>query len=216
MTAGRRIHRLAIVNRGEPALRCIRAVKSLRAVEESDMEVVALYTRPDRDAPFVRHADRAIELPSEQGAVAAYLDHDRLLDALREVSADAVWPGWGFVAEDPAFVELLDQEKICFLGPSAQAMRMLGDKITSKKLAEEAGVPVTPWSGGAVPSVEEAHEHAGRIGYPLVVKATAGGGGRGGRGRVGGGDRRFGCLHPWIGASITPEQHERGGRDDGD
>ena len=179
MTAGRRIHRLAIVNRGEPALRCIRAVKSLRAVEESDMEVVALYTRPDRDAPFVRHADRAIELPSEQGAVAAYLDHDRLLDALREVSADAVWPGWGFVAEDPAFVELLDQEKICFLGPSAQAMRMLGDKITSKKLAEEAGVPVTPWSGGAVPSVEEAHEHAGRIGYPLVVKATAGGGGRG-------------------------------------
>ncbi|MDG2051729.1 MAG: biotin carboxylase N-terminal domain-containing protein [Myxococcota bacterium] len=179
MTQPSRIKKLAIVNRGEPALRCIRAVKSLRSVEDSDMEVVALYTRPDRDAPFVRHADRAIELPSEGGAVAAYLDHDRLIAALREVSADAVWPGWGFVSEDPVFVQRLAAEGILFLGPSAEAMRMLGDKITSKRLAEEAGVPVTPWSGGAVASLEKAHEQAARIGFPLVVKATAGGGGRG-------------------------------------
>ncbi len=179
MTARDEIRRLAIVNRGEPALRCIRAVKALRAVEGSSMEVVALYTRPDRDAPFVRHADRAIELPSDGGAVAAYLDHARLLTALRQVEADAVWPGWGFVAEDPLFVDRLAAEGIRFLGPSADAMRRLGDKITSKQLAEKAGVPVTPWSGGALADAAEARRHAARIGYPVVIKATAGGGGRG-------------------------------------
>ena len=175
----REIRRIAIVNRGEPAMRCIRAVKALRAIEGSEIEVVALYTQPDRDAPFVRHADRSIGLPSPSGAVAAYLDHDRLLAALREVGADAVWPGWGFVAEDPVFVDRLAAADIRFLGPSADAMRMLGDKITSKLLAEKAGVPVTPWSGGALADAAEARDHAARIGYPVVVKATAGGGGRG-------------------------------------
>lgn len=160
-------------------MRCIRAVKALRAIEGSQLEVVALYTEPDRDAPFVRHADRATLLPSEKGAVAAYLDHARVIAALREVGADAVWPGWGFVAEDPTFVDRLTAEGITFLGPPADAMRSLGDKITSKHLAEKAGVPVTPWSGGPVADPAEARLHANRIGYPVVLKATAGGGGRG-------------------------------------
>ena len=109
MTGRNEILRLAIVNRGESALRCVRAVKSLRAAEGSDMRAIALYTPVDRDAPFVRHADFAIALPADEGQeVAAYLDHDRILRALRDAGADAVWPGWGFVAEDAGFVERLE------------------------------------------------------------------------------------------------------------
>jgi len=175
----RRIERLAIVNRGESAVRCLRTAKSLRALEGGGLEVVALFTPPDRDAPFVRQADRAIELPSANGAVAAYLDHDGVIAALKKVGADAVWPGWGFVAEDPVFVDRLATEGIIFLGPSAAAMRSLGDKITSKLLAERAQVPVTDWSGGELEDENDALRHAERIGFPVVLKATAGGGGRG-------------------------------------
>jgi len=175
----RKIERLAIVNRGEAAVRCLRTAKSLREHEGGGLEVIALYTPPDRDAPFVRQAHRAFPLAAEGGAVAAYLDHDQVLAALCAAGADAVWPGWGFVAEDPVFVDRLADEGILFLGPSAEAMRSLGDKITSKRLAEKAGVPVTEWSGGEVADETEALEHAERIGFPVVLKATAGGGGRG-------------------------------------
>jgi acetyl/propionyl-CoA carboxylase alpha subunit/acetyl-CoA carboxylase carboxyltransferase component len=172
--------RFAIVNRGESALRCIRAVKSLRAAEGSGLRAIALYTPVDRDAPFVRHADIAVPLPAEEGReVAAYLDHDGILRALLESGADAVWPGWGFVAEDPVFVERLEEVGIRFLGPSARAMRQLGDKISSKEIAEKAGVPVTPWSGGVVADENQAAKVAERLGFPVVVKAAAGGGGRG-------------------------------------
>ena len=175
----RRIERLAIVNRGEAAVRCLRTAKSLRAREGGGLEVVALYTPPDRDTPLVRQADRAILLPTENGAVAAYLDHDAVVAALKEAGADAVWPGWGFVAEDSVFVDRLAAEGIVFLGPSGEAMRSLGDKITSKRLAERAGVPVTDWSGDALSDEKHAEREASRIGYPVVLKATAGGGGRG-------------------------------------
>ncbi len=180
MTASRTIQRLAIVNRGEAAMRCIRAVKALRAAEGSRLEVVALYTRVDRDAPFVRHADQSFLLASEDGNEAqAYLDHEGLLEALKRARVDAVWPGWGFVAEDPAFVEKLERAGILFLGPSPDAMQRLGDKISSKRIAEAAGVPVTPWSGGVVANEEEAAVQGEKLGYPLVVKASSGGGGRG-------------------------------------
>jgi acetyl/propionyl-CoA carboxylase alpha subunit/acetyl-CoA carboxylase carboxyltransferase component len=173
------IHRLAIVNRGEAAMRCIRAVKSLRAQEGSRLSAVALYTGVDRDAPFVRHADLAVELPVTGSEAAAYLDHDLLIETLHRADADAVWPGWGFVAEDPVFVERLTSEGICFLGPSADALHVLGDKIAAKRLAESAKVPVMPWSDVAVADPEEARIAAEEIGYPVVIKARAGGGGRG-------------------------------------
>ena len=173
------IHRLAIVNRGEAALRCIRAVKSLREREGSDLQAIALFTDVDRDAPFVRYADQAVELPMESGAVAAYLDHDTVMDALRRADADSVWPGWGFLAEDPSFVERVTEAGLVFLGPSASSMRSLGDKIAAKKLAEENGVAVTPWSGSALVDEDDAARHAEFIGFPMVVKASAGGGGRG-------------------------------------
>ncbi len=175
----RPIRCLAIVNRGEAAMRCIRAVKSLRALEGAEIRVVALYTPVDKDAPFVRHADVARELVVRTTPVGAYLDHDLLLAALRDVGADAVWPGWGFVAESPTFVDKLEAAGIRFLGPKAGTMRALGDKIASKLLAERVDVPVTEWSGGEVDGCADALAHAKRIGFPVVIKASAGGGGRG-------------------------------------
>ena len=174
-----RITSLAIVNRGEAAMRCVRAVKTLRAEEGSQLRAVALYTDVDRDAPFVRQADLALRLPSPRGEVAAYLDHDLLIETVRRAGADAIWPGWGFVAEDPVFADRVAAEGLVFLGPSGDAMRLLGDKIAAKQLAERAGVGVARWSGGVVADEAEAVCHGAEIGYPLVVKAAAGGGGRG-------------------------------------
>ena len=180
MSGTRPFRRLGIVNRGEAALRCVRAVKTLRALEGSDLRAIVLYTDVDRDAPFVRHADAAVRLPAAAGAeVRAYLDHDIVIAALRGAGADAVWPGWGFVAEDPAFADRVVAEGLRFLGPSGDAMRALGDKIAAKHLAEATGIPVTPWSGGLVADEDAAEKAAARLGYPLAVKASAGGGGRG-------------------------------------
>ena len=175
--------RIAIVNRGEAAGRCIRAIKELRLREGSDLAVIALYTEPDRGSPFVRQADVALSIGSALRTTRdgrtrpAYLDRARLLAALRATRADAVWPGWGFVAEDPEFVAALEERKIIFIGPPSAAMRVLGDKIAAKHLAEDAGVPVARWSGGPVGS--DAAAAAAQLGYPLMIKASAGGGGRG-------------------------------------
>jgi len=160
-------------------MRCVRTVKSLRALEGTELSVIALYTDADREAPFVRHADMAVRLPVKTTPVAAYLDHELLLSTLKQVEADAVWPGWGFVAESAEFVDKLRDAGIRFLGPTGDTMRRLGDKIASKQLAERVGVPVTAWSGSELRDVEHAREAAERVGFPLVVKASAGGGGRG-------------------------------------
>ncbi|HUI24459.1 MAG TPA: biotin carboxylase N-terminal domain-containing protein, partial [Candidatus Kryptonia bacterium] len=175
----RPIHCLGIVNRGEAAMRCVRAVKVLRALEDGELRALALYTEVDREAPYVRYADAAVVLPTPRGAVRAYLDHTLLLDALRDGGADAVWPGWGFVAEDPDFADAVVACGMRFLGPSGATMRRLGDKIAAKRLAERLAVRVAPWSGGEVTDVAAALQHADVLGYPVVVKASAGGGGRG-------------------------------------
>jgi acetyl/propionyl-CoA carboxylase alpha subunit/acetyl-CoA carboxylase carboxyltransferase component len=182
--AGRSVRRralrcIAIANRGEAALRLIRAVKALRAEEGSDLRTLALYTEVDRGAPFVRHADASLPLGPAPSAVAAHLDRELLLSAARRGGADAVWPGWGFVAEDPDFADAVTARGMVFIGPSGDTMRRLGDKIAAKRLAEDLGVAVAPWSGEATTGIEFAHKHAERIGYPLVIKAAAGGGGRG-------------------------------------
>ena len=126
---------------------------------------------------FVREADLAY--PLGPAAARPYLDLAALERALVATGADAAWVGWGFVAEDPAFADLCDRLGVTFIGPSAEAMRKLGDKIGSKLIAEEVGVPVAPWSRGGVDTLEEALAAADRVGYPLMLKATAGGGGRG-------------------------------------
>ena len=174
------IERLVIVNRGEPAVRLVRAVREWNFEHGTTMRAIALATPAERRATFARQADETVIITARPGGAAnPYLDLDVLRDALLEARADAVWVGWGFVAERPEFAELCDELGITFVGPSADVMRKLGDKIGSKLLAEEAGVPVAPWSGGPVLTTDEAIEHGRRIGYPLVVKATAGGGGRG-------------------------------------
>ncbi|MGI5239462.1 carboxyl transferase domain-containing protein [Dactylosporangium sp. CA-139066] len=170
--------RIAIVNRGEAAMRLIHAVRELNAeTGASSMETIALYTDAERTATFVREADHSYCLGP--ASARPYLDHAVLERALVETRADAAWVGWGFVAEDPAFAELCEKIGVTFIGPSADAMRKLGDKIGAKLIAEEVGVPVAPWSRGAVESLEAATRAAAEIGYPLMLKATAGGGGRG-------------------------------------
>jgi acetyl/propionyl-CoA carboxylase alpha subunit/acetyl-CoA carboxylase carboxyltransferase component len=177
--------RIAIVNRSEPAVRLIHAVRELNLERDLDLETVALYTDLDTSAKFVREADdavflgRASYLDAEGHRRNGYLDYERLTRALIDARADAAWVGWGFVAEQPAFAELCERLGVLFIGPSAEVMRKLGDKIGAKLLAESAGVPVAPWSGGPVATLEGARYHAARIGYPLMIKATSGGGGRG-------------------------------------
>ncbi|WP_345632966.1 ATP-binding protein [Rugosimonospora acidiphila] len=169
--------RVAIVNRGESAMRLIHAVRDLSAQTGTRIETVALYTDAERTAMFVREAD--IAYPLGPAAARPYLDLAKLERALVETGADAAWVGWGFVAEDPAFAQLCDRIGVTFIGPSAEAMRKLGDKIGAKLIAEEVGVPVAPWSRGEVATLDDALKAAEQVGYPLMLKATAGGGGRG-------------------------------------
>ncbi|GAA0563239.1 ATP-binding protein [Actinomadura livida] len=169
--------RVAIVNRGEAAMRLIHAVRDITAETGTRIETVALHTDVDRTATFVREADLAYDLGP--ASARPYLDMRVLERALVETGANAVWVGWGFVAEDPAFAELCERLGVTFVGPSPDAMRKLGDKIGAKLIAEEVGVPVAPWSRGPVETLDAALAAAEKIGYPLMLKATAGGGGRG-------------------------------------
>jgi acetyl/propionyl-CoA carboxylase alpha subunit/acetyl-CoA carboxylase carboxyltransferase component len=175
--------RIAIVNRGESAARAIRAIAELNRERAAGLVSIALHTGAERSASFVRQADEAFQLdrgrvPGEPGGN-PYLDYDLLAASLKATGADAAWVGWGFVAEHAEFAELCDGLGITFIGPSAEAIRLLGDKIEAKRLAEQVGVPVAAWSGGGVESVDQAQQHAADIGYPLLIKAAAGGGGRG-------------------------------------
>jgi biotin carboxylase len=172
----RTFRRLAIVNRGEPAMRLIHAVRELNAEREDDpICIIALYTEPERSAMFVRHADEAYNLgptatvDADGKRTGAYLNYAGLKRALIATGADAVWPGWGFVAEHPAFADMIEEMGLVFVGPPGDVMRALGDKIQSKLMAERAGVPVAPWSNGPVETLEEAREHAERIGFPLMI-----------------------------------------------
>jgi acetyl/propionyl-CoA carboxylase alpha subunit len=145
--------RLAVVNRGEPAVRLIRAVRELNEEARYDIKVIALHTQAEQRALFVRAADEAVCLRDDVEAASPYLDHAELERALKASRADAVWVGWGFVAEDPKFAELVERLGLVFVGPTPDSMRRLGDKIEAKLLAEQTDVPVAPWSGGPVDSL---------------------------------------------------------------
>ncbi len=172
------LSRVAIVNRGEAAMRLIRAVRELNHEHGSVIRTIALHTEGERRAMFVREADEAVCIGSAL-APSPYLDHQELARALRASRADAAWVGWGFVAEDPAFAELCEQMGVVFVGPPAEVMRRLGDKISAKLLASQAGLPVAPWSGGPVDTPQDAIAYGRRVGYPLMIEARAGGGERG-------------------------------------
>jgi acetyl/propionyl-CoA carboxylase alpha subunit/acetyl-CoA carboxylase carboxyltransferase component len=178
--------RIAIVNRGEAAMRFIHAVREFNQEHGTSLCPIALFTEPDRHAMFVREADEAVSLgaaqlidPGTGQPKCSYVDYGRLEQALATARADAAWVGWGFVAEHAEFADLCREMNIVFIGPDGDVMRRLGDKISSKLLAEQAQIAVAPWSGGPVETVNAALHHAERLGYPVLIKATAGGGGHG-------------------------------------
>jgi len=178
--------RVAIVNRGEAAMRFIHAAREFRQEHNVPLRTIALFTEPDRQSMFVREADEAVSLgaaqyldPDTHRPKSSYLDYGRLAKALVSANAEAVWVGWGFVAEHAAFADLCREMGIVFIGPPGDVMRRLGDKIASKRLAEQSQIPVVPWSGGPVETLGDACSHAERLGFPVLIKATAGGGGRG-------------------------------------
>src|SRR5665811_418796 len=179
MEAENMFTRIAVVNRGEPAVRLIRAVRELDEEHGYGIKVIALHTEAEQGALFVRSSDESVCLRDVSSPNGPYLDLKELERALRVSRADAVWVGWGFVAEDPAFAGLCDRLGLVFIGPPARAMRQLCDRIEARLLAEKTGVPVAPWSGGPVSSLQEAARHGDTIGYPLVIKARNGRGGRG-------------------------------------
>ena len=178
--------RVAIVNRGEAAMRFIHAARDFNQEHGTSLHTIALFTEPDRRSMFVREADEAVCLGSAQvldpitrKTKSSYVDYPRLEQALLAARADAVWVGWGFVAEHAAFADRCRDLGVVFIGPDGAVMRLVGDKIASKRLAEQAQIPVAPWSNGAVETLADAEVHAKRLGYPLLIKATAGGGGHG-------------------------------------
>lgn len=164
--------KILIANRGEIACRVIKTAKKL------GIPTVAVYSDADRDAMHVRLADEAVHIgpsPSSQ----SYIVIDKILEAIRKTGADAVHPGYGFLSENAAFAEALEKEGVTFIGPPVRAIQAMGDKITSKKLAAEAGVSTVPGHMGLIADAEEAVKIASSIGFPVMIKASAGGGGKG-------------------------------------
>ncbi|MEO3998265.1 acetyl/propionyl/methylcrotonyl-CoA carboxylase subunit alpha [Mesorhizobium sp. CAU 1732] len=166
------ISKILIANRGEIACRVIKTAKKL------GIATVAVYSDADREALHVKMADEAVHIgpaPSNQ----SYIVIDKIIDAIRQTGADAVHPGYGFLSENPLFAEALAKEGVAFIGPPVNAIQAMGDKITSKKLAAEAGVSTVPGHMGLIADADEAVKISSSIGYPVMIKASAGGGGKG-------------------------------------
>lgn len=166
------LSRILIANRGEIALRIIRACREL------GVETVAVYSEADRDASYVHLADESVCIgPADCNQ--SYLNIPRIISAAEITNVDAIHPGYGFLAENINFAEICRDCGIAFVGPPVEAMRLLGDKVEARKLAQKAKVPVVPGSEGTIADEKEALKLANQIGYPVIIKAVAGGGGRG-------------------------------------
>ncbi|MDR0810365.1 MAG: acetyl-CoA carboxylase biotin carboxylase subunit [Gemmobacter sp.] len=164
--------KILIANRGEIALRVI------RACSEMGIRSVAVHSTADADAMHVRMADESVCIgPATSGQ--SYLSKAAIISACEITGAQAVHPGYGFLSENASFAQALEDHGITFIGPSAEHIRIMGDKITAKETAKGLGIPVVPGSDGGVPDFETALKVAEQIGYPVIIKATAGGGGRG-------------------------------------
>jgi acetyl-CoA carboxylase biotin carboxylase subunit len=165
-------NKILIANRGEIALRVIRTCR------EMGIKTVAVYSTADKDSLHVRFADEAVCI-GKPASTDSYLNIPHLMAAMEITNADAVHPGYGFLAENARFAEICNESGVKFIGPTPDQIRSMGDKITAKETMIKAGVPVVPGSGGLLESVEEAIVIAKEIGYPVILKATAGGGGKG-------------------------------------
>lgn len=164
--------KILIANRGEIALRIIRTCK------EIGIKTVAVYSTADKESLHVRFADEAVCIGPPSSAQ-SYLDPARIMAAAEITNADAIHPGYGFMAENADFAEVCEQHNIKFIGPTPNMIRKMGDKITAKETMIKAGVPVVPGSEGLLKDLKKGLEIAERIGYPIILKATAGGGGKG-------------------------------------
>ena len=166
------IKKILIANRGEIACRVIKTARKM------GIKTVAVYSDADKNALHVEMADEAVHL-GPPAVNQSYLVMDKIIDAIEQTGADAVHPGYGFLSENPEFAKLLAKKKIAFIGPNAHAIVSMGDKITSKKLAMEAGVSCVPGHMGLIEDADEAVKISKEIGYPVMIKASAGGGGKG-------------------------------------
>ena len=164
--------KILIANRGEIALRVIRACR------EMGIQTVAVHSTADSDAMHVRMADESVCI-GPAPSTDSYLSMPAIISACEITGAQAIHPGYGFLSENASFVQMLEDHGITFIGPRAEHIRIMGDKITAKETAKELGIPVVPGSAGGVDDMETAKKVADEIGYPVIIKATAGGGGRG-------------------------------------
>jgi len=167
-----KMNKVLIANRGEIARRVIRTLKKM------NIKSVAVYSEADKNAPFVLEADEAVLIgpaPSAQ----SYLVEDKIIQVAKDLNVDAIHPGYGFLAENSGFARRLKKENITLIGPSPEAMDLMGDKITAKQTVKEYGVPLVPGIDKEITDIAEAKEIAEKIGFPILVKASAGGGGKG-------------------------------------
>ena len=165
-------NKVLIANRGEIALRIHRACK------EMGIQTVAIHSTADSNAMHVRMADESVCIGPPPAAL-SYLSMPNIIAACEITGAEAIHPGYGFLSENATFVQICEDHGLKFIGPTSEHIRLMGDKITAKETMRNLGVPCVPGSDGAVPTLDEARKVAGEIGYPVIVKATAGGGGRG-------------------------------------
>jgi acetyl-CoA carboxylase biotin carboxylase subunit len=164
--------KVLVANRGEIALRVIRACRDL------GIETVAVYSEADRESLHVRLADEAVCI-GPPPAAESYLNIPRIISAAEITAAEAIHPGYGFLSENPSFAEVCESCRLVFIGPTSEQIRRMGDKAAARETMAAAGVPIVPGSDGAILDAAEAIELGRRTGYPLIVKALAGGGGRG-------------------------------------
>jgi acetyl-CoA carboxylase biotin carboxylase subunit len=167
-----KIEKILVANRGEIALRAI------RTIQEMGKQAIAVYSTADKDALYLKYADAAICIGGPKSAQ-SYLSIPAIITAAEISECDAIFPGYGFLSENQSFVEICKHHKIKFIGPGVDVMMMMSDKSKAKDVMKKAGVPVIPGSEGALKSVEEARDLANTMGYPVIIKAAAGGGGRG-------------------------------------
>lgn len=164
--------KILIANRGEIALRIMRSCR------EMGIKTVAVFSQADRNAPFVNYADEAVCIgaaPSSQ----SYLNGDKIIEVCRALKAEAIHPGYGFLSENAAFAAKAREAGIIFIGPSPESMEIMGDKLSAKAAAKKYNIPLVPGSDGAIKDINSAKKMAGKIGFPVLIKASAGGGGKG-------------------------------------
>ena len=166
------MNKILIANRGEIAVRIIRACK------EMNLKTVAVYSEADKDSLHTRLADEAICI-GPAGSNKSYLNYKNIIEAAYITGADSIHPGFGFLSENSQFAKICEESNIKFIGPSYEVIKLMGNKSNAKEMMEKAGVPVVPGSKGSVKGLKEAKEISNKIGFPVMIKAAAGGGGRG-------------------------------------